>query len=293
MMELAGMSGARRLPYLAFAVWLALAMSCGRTELDQPVDDNAGAAGSVGPGTAGSGGAGGGGGDVGGGGGATGGNVVGGAGGAGAGGAPGRGGTTGTAGVTGRGGTTGTAGITGRGGTTGTAGVTGRGGTTGTAGVTGRGGAAGTSPTGRGGTAGTAPTTGRGGAAGTSPTGRGGIGGGGTTGTGGATQIPCGQTTCVAGVQACCFQMGTARCIQATEMCPGGASISCLDGSACSPGNVCCLSLLAGQATCVGPQVCGFAGGVVLCSSAAQCPGTAPNCCRFGQVGICRDQGCF
>ena len=231
------MSGARRLPYLACAAWLALAMSCGRTELDQPVDDDAGAAGSVGPGTAGTGGAGGRGGDAGGGGGATGGNVVGGAGG---------GGTGGAAGVAGRGGTTGTAGV-----------------------------------------------TGRGGAAGTSPTGRGGIGGGGTTGTGGATQIPCGQTTCVAGVQACCFQMGTARCIQATETCPGGASISCLDGSACAPGDVCCLSLLAGQSTCVGPAVCGFASGVILCSSAAQCPATAANCCRFGQVGICRAQGCF
>ena len=249
------MSSPRRLPYLAFAVGLALATSCGRTELDLPVDDagaTPGAAGSVG--TAGSGGAGGRGGDAGGGGGATGGGV----GGAGTGGAAGRGGTTGTAGVTGRGGTTGTAGVTGRGGTTGTAGV-----------------------------------TGRGGAAGTSPTGRGGIGGGGTTGTGGATQIPCGQTTCVAGVQACCFQMGTTRCIQATEICPGGATISCLDGSACAAGNVCCLSLLVGQATCVGPQVCGFAGGVVLCSSAAQCPATAANCCRFGQVGVCRAQGCF
>jgi len=232
MMKLAGMSGLRRLPYLAFAVWLAPAMSCGRTELDQPIDDDAGAAGSVGPGTAGSGGGGGGGGDAGGGG-ATGGGVV--------------GGTTGTAG---RGGTTGTAG---RGGTTGTAG---RGGTTGTAG-------------------------------------RGGFGGGGTTGTGGATPIPCGQITCAPGVQACCFQMGTTRCIQSTETCPGGASISCLDGSACAPGDVCCLSLLAGQATCVQPPVCTFAGGFVLCSAAAQCPSTAPNCCRFGQVGVCRAQGCF
>ena len=252
------MSGARRIPYLACALWLALAMSCGRTELDQPVDDTAGAAGSMGPGTAGRGGAGGGGGDAGDGGGATGGSVAGGAGGAGAGGAAGRGGTGGAAGLAGRGGTTGTAGQTGRGGTTGTAGV-----------------------------------TGRGGVAGTSPTGRGGIGGGGTTGTGGAALIPCGQTTCVAGVQACCFQMGTARCIQATETCPGGASISCLDGSACSSGDVCCLSLLAGQSTCVAPTVCGFAGGVVLCGSAAECPATAANCCRFGQVGVCRAQGCF
>ncbi len=255
------MSGLRRLPYLACAAWLALAMSCGRTELDQPVDDagaTPGAAGSMGPGTAGRGGAGGGGG-------ATGGNVVGGAGGA-----AGRGGTTGTAGASGRGGSSGTTGVAGRGGAIGTAGTTGRGGTTGTAG-----------------------TTGRGGAAGTSPTGRGGVGGGGTSGTGGATLIPCGQTTCVAGVQACCFQMGAARCIQATETCPGGASISCLDGSACTPGNICCLSLIAGQATCVGPPVCGFAGGVILCGSAAECPATAANCCRFGQVGVCRAQGCF
>ena len=280
------MSGARRIPYLAFAFCLALAMSCGRTELDQPVDDTAGAAGSMGPGTAGRGGAGGGGGDAGTGGGATGGGVAGGAGGAGRAArpdaaervapraSPDAAAPPAPPAQTGRGGTTGTAGATGRGGT-------GGGGTTGTAGATGRGGVAGTSP------------TGRGGAAGTSPTGRGGIGGGGTTGTGGATLIPCGQTTCVAGVQACCFQMGTARCIQATETCPGGASISCLDGSACTAGNVCCLSLLAGQATCVGPPVCGFAGGVVLCSSAAQCPDTAPNCCRFGQVGVCRAQGCF
>ena len=276
------MSGTRRLPYLPLAVWLALALSCGRTELDQPGDDAGvmpGAAGSVGPGAAGSGGgaAGSGGGAAGSGDAGAGGATVGGAGGA-AGGA----GTGGAVGTAGRGGTTGTAGVPGRGGTTGTAGVPGRGGTTGTAGVPGRGG-----------TTGTAGVPGRGGAAGTSSTGRGGFGGGGTMGTGGATQIPCGQTLCVAGVQACCFQMGTARCIQAGEMCPGGASISCLDGSACGPGNVCCLSLIAGQATCVGAPVCGFAGGVVLCNSAAQCPTTTPNCCRFGQVGVCRAQGCF
>jgi hypothetical protein len=98
MMEVARMLGARRLPYLAFAFCLALAMSCGRTELDQPVDDDAGgtpgAADQWAPGTAGRGGAGGGGGDAGDGGGATGGGVVGGAGGTGAGGAAGRGGTT-------------------------------------------------------------------------------------------------------------------------------------------------------------------------------------------------------
>src|SRR6186997_1385473 len=103
MMEVARMLGARRLPYLAFAFCLALAMSCGRTELDQPVDDDAGgtpgAAGSMGPGTAGRGGAGAGGGDAGDGGGAPGGSVAGGGGGAGTGGADGRGGSGGAAGV--------------------------------------------------------------------------------------------------------------------------------------------------------------------------------------------------
>jgi hypothetical protein len=38
--------------------------------------------------------------------------------------------------------------------------------------------------------------------------------------------------------------------------------------------------------------VCTFAGGAVLCASAAQCPGSAPNCCRFGQTGVCRARAC-
>jgi len=82
-------------------------------------------------------------------------------------------------------------------------------------------------------------------------------------------------------------------CINAGATCMGGASIGCLEGSACMGGNVCCLSLLGGATSCVTASVCGFAGGVVLCSSAAQCPATATNCCRFGQVGVCRAQSCM
>jgi hypothetical protein len=82
-------------------------------------------------------------------------------------------------------------------------------------------------------------------------------------------------------------------CISAGASCMGGASIGCLEASACSAGNICCLSLLGGATSCVTSATCTFAGGVVLCSGPSQCPNTARNCCRFGQVGVCRAQSCM
>ena len=81
-------------------------------------------------------------------------------------------------------------------------------------------------------------------------------------------------------------------CIAAGATCPGGASIGCLEGGACPTGNFCCLSLLGGGSTCAPAQLCNFAGGAVLCASSAQCPSSTPNCCRLGQIGICRAQSC-
>jgi hypothetical protein len=81
-------------------------------------------------------------------------------------------------------------------------------------------------------------------------------------------------------------------CIPANATCPGGASIGCLESGACSNGSVCCLSLLGGTTSCVLTPICTLTGGVVLCTSSAQCPGSARNCCRFGQTGICRAQAC-
>jgi len=81
-------------------------------------------------------------------------------------------------------------------------------------------------------------------------------------------------------------------CIDAQSTCPGGASISCLNGAACSAGNICCLSLLGGAASCVTPSTCSFAGGIILCSSSSECPATAPNCCGFGTAAICRPRAC-
>jgi hypothetical protein len=125
---------------------------------------------------------------------------------------------------------------------------------------------------------------------------RGGAAGSSTGGTGGQPPpipIPCGTTTCQPGTQSCCLQAnGGSMCINAGATCPGGASIGCLEGAACGAGNFCCLSLLGGASTCAPAQVCSFAGGVILCASSAQCPSTTPNCCRLGQVGVCRAQTC-
>ena len=93
--------------------------------------------------------------------------------------------------------------------------------------------------------------------------------------------------------EACCIQSSGSTCIPAGSTCPGGASIGCLEGSACSSGNFCCLSLIGGATTCAPPTVCDFAGGLILCSSTAQCPSSAPMCCRFGQLGVCRAMSCF
>jgi hypothetical protein len=40
------------------------------------------------------------------------------------------------------------------------------------------------------------------------------------------------------------------------------------------------------------PSVCNFAGGLILCSSSAECPSSARNCCNFRLAGICQAQPC-
>jgi hypothetical protein len=77
-------------------------------------------------------------------------------------------------------------------------------------------------------------------------------------------------------------------CIGATDTCSGGASIGCLEGGACPAGSVCCASLLGGATACAPANVCGFAGGFVLCSAESQCPTATPRCCRLGPLGVCR-----
>ena len=151
----------------------------------------------------------------------------------------GRGGTTGAAG---RGGTTaapagvgGATGAAGRGGTTGSAG---RGGTTGAAARRARPAArASTRPRrrrpaparmgGRGGTAGRGGTTGSAGRGGTT----------GTAGTGGQpppVPIPCGADHLHARARRpAASRPATSTCIDASGTCPGGASIGCLEGAAC------------------------------------------------------------
>jgi len=270
MIELAGMTIRRRVAYsIAAALFV---MACGRTELDQPVDEDGGPPGTGQAGHGGTTGAAGRGGTTGAGG--NGGSI---------GGTTGAGAIGGTTGVAGRGGTTGTAG---RGGTTG---IAGRGGTTGTGAVGGTTGIAG-----RGGTTGVA---GRGGVGGFGAFGgSGGVGGfgaiGGTGGQPPPPPIPCGATVCAPVMEACCVQSSGSTCIPVGKTCPGGATIGCLEGSSCTAGNVCCLSLIGGATTCAPPTVCDFAGGLVLCTSTAQCPSTAPSCCRFGQTGICRPMSC-
>jgi hypothetical protein len=285
MIRRVGMRVVRRLPYLSFAVLLAVA--CGRTELDTPEDDAgplAGAGGSADEGTAGSGGGEGG---------ATGGSIAG-RGGSVGGSVAGRGGTGGTGGgMAGRGGMGGS--LAGRGGMGGNpAGVAGRGGAGGIAGRGGMGGGI----AGRGGMGGNpAGVGGRGGAGGNAMGRAGAMGRGGSGGTAGAggtapIPIPCGQTTCTPGVQACCIQQqNQAMCIDAQSTCPG-PSVGCLNGAACTAGDVCCLSLVGRATSCVTASTCNFAGGFILCSSSAECPDSARNCCRLGQIGVCRAQRC-
>jgi hypothetical protein len=119
--------------------------------------------------------------------------------------------------------------------------------------------------------------------------------GGSSGGTGGQPPIPipCGRMSCVPGVEACCIRQNGSSCIKAGATCPGGASISCLDATVCSGGNLCCLSLSAGATSCVSESTCTAAGDAVLCSSPAHCPGRMPNCCREGPTGVCSAQPCL
>ncbi len=270
MIGVAGMMIRRRVAYsIAAALFV---MACGRTELDQPVEDDGGPPGTGQAGRGGTTGAAGRGGSSAGGHGGSAGSI---------GGTTGAGAIGGTTGVAGRGGTTGAAG---RGGATGAAG---RGGTTGTGAIGGTTGLAG-----RGGTTGVA---GRGGVGGFGAIGgSGGVGGfGAIGGTGGQPPIPCGATTCAPVTEACCLQSSSATCIPAGSTCPGGASIGCLDPASCPAGNVCCLSIIGGATTCVSSNTCDVFAGLILCNSTSQCPANAPICCRFGQAGVCRAMSCF
>jgi len=123
--------------------------------------------------------------------------------------------------------------------------------------------------------------------------GRGGTAGTGVAGAGGQTTTPimCGQSTCVPGAETCCVQANMQVCIPARAQC-SGASLGCLDGGACTAGRFCCASLLGGSTSCQPAQLCGLTGGLFLCASDAQCPSTAPRCCRVGATGVCAAQSC-
>jgi pilus assembly protein FimV len=191
--------------------------------------------------------------------------------------------TTGAAGTSGAAGTgtTGAAGTVGTAGTTGTAGRTGAAGRMGVAGMTG-----------------TAGTTGAAGMR-VMPTGAAGMSGPGMPGGPGMpppNRIPCGTTTCTAGMQACCVRvqngMPTAMCIAAGETCDAGASFGCSNTASCGPGAVCCVSTLNLSTTCEAPAACLRTPGIILCGADADCPGLLPNCCGPGNLKTCRVRAC-
>jgi hypothetical protein len=121
----------------------------------------------------------------------------------------------------------------------------------------------------------------------------------GTGGAGGAMPIPitCGQQTCAPGAQTCCIQVAggvaSESCVATGTSCPGGVSIGCLDGAACSGGTVCCLSFLGASTACQPPIACAGGFGLVLCASDGDCPTASPQCCRAGRSGFCSAGACF
>ncbi len=267
-----------------------LSIGCGRSDLDQPFDASA-------SGEAGSGGH----------------TARGGVGGTSSGG--GQGGSGGVSGV--RGGSPGRAGAGGIVGT-GSAGSAGKkgslagsgggaAGATGTAGASGNsdGGLGGAAATNGGGTGGIAGSSGIGGTGATGAAGIGGTGGMGGTGGIGATggmgvppvPITCGLQTCAAGAQTCCIQSSggvtTESCVKTGTSCPGGATIGCLDGAACSDGNICCLSVLNASTACESVQTCTGGVGLILCAGDGDCPTGSPRCCRAGRIGFCRPGLCL
>ena len=241
-----------------------LSIGCGRSDLDQPFDASA-------SGEAGSGGH----------------TAVGAAGGTSSGGGQG-----GSVGVTGVGG-----GSPGRAGAGGIAG-------TGSAGSAGKKGSLAGSGGGAAGATGTAGASGNsdGGLAGAAATGGGGTGGiAGIGGIGGMgvppVPIACGLQTCAAGAQTCCIQSSggvtTESCVKTGTSCPGGATIGCLDGAACSDGNICCLSVLNASTACESVQTCTGGVGLILCAGDGDCPTGSPRCCRAGRIGFCRPGLCL
>ena len=117
--------------------------------------------------------------------------------------------------------------------------------------------------------------------------------------TGGAhvgAPIPCGNSSCIPGVEICCVQQSrrgnTESCIKATDTCQGGASVGCFDKSSCGSDQICCESLLVPSTECTVPDACFRMPGVILCGADAECPAIASHCCLTENGGICAAQPC-
>jgi hypothetical protein len=109
--------------------------------------------------------------------------------------------------------------------------------------------------------------------------------------------LPCGNTECVAGKQICCLGRGRRgrndTCVPAGTTCPEDtASIACVDRSACGAAEICCESLLSPSTECSTADACLVLPGVIICSTATDCPSIAPHCCPVMDTGVCSAQPC-
>jgi hypothetical protein len=120
---------------------------------------------------------------------------------------------------------------------------------------------------------------------------------GATGGAAGPTAIPCGNAECVSGKQICCLSMGRRRrddvCVDAGASCPAdAASIACVDRSACGAADFCCAPLFGTATMCAAAETCVRSPGVIVCASAADCPGIASHCCHLMGADVCSAQPC-
>jgi hypothetical protein len=135
----------------------------------------------------------------------------------------------------------------------------------------------------------------------------GGAGGhaGAPSGTAGA-DIPCGDTTCRAGLEVCCVRFdggqSVSSCIAAGAACPSGATIGCLDTPSCRAGDgsaagnlVCCLSPETLSTSCEPALAClpnPRSPGLILCGTDAECPSLLAHCCGAGGLKVCLPGAC-
>jgi hypothetical protein len=125
---------------------------------------------------------------------------------------------------------------------------------------------------------------------------QGGSSGGAAGGSHAGAPIPCGNGSCIPGLEICCVQQSrrgnSESCIKATDTCQGGASVGCIDKSSCGSDQICCESLLMPSTQCTVSDACFRMPGVILCGADAECPAIAPHCCLTESGGICAAQAC-